>query len=129
KSSSVDLSLMEEALAYVRAHPQIREVILSGGEPLVLSVSRLEALLRDIKAIPHVKWIRIHTKMPCVDPEQVTDRLASVLASFAPLYIHVHFNHPRELTCQATEALQRLRRAGIPLGAQTVLLKGVNDDV
>jgi len=119
---------IENGLAYIRQHPEIRDVIVSGGDPLLLSDERLEFILRELRAIAHVEIIRIGTRVPCVLPQRVTAKLARMLKKFHPLFINVHFNHPDEITPQSSLALNRLADAGIPLGTQTVLLKGVNDD-
>jgi lysine 2,3-aminomutase len=117
------------ALDYVRAHPQIWEVILSGGDPLVLSARRLRAVVRDLAGIDHVKIIRVHTRVPAVAPERVTRELVRALkAPCKATYVVLHANHPRELTPCARAACARLIDAGIPMLSQSVLLKGVNDD-
>lgn len=129
KEHLVSEDTVEQGLAYIREHTEIREVILSGGEPLSVPLKRLDYVLSELKKCAHVKWTRIHTKVPCVDPGQVTVEMVNVLRRYHPLFVHVHFNHPRELTPQAGEALARLADAGIQLGSHTVLLKGVNDDL
>lgn len=118
----------EPGLAYIRSHAGVREVILSGGDPLMLEDDRLEYLLNRLHGMPHIKTIRIHTRMPGVLPQRVTERLAALLRRFSPLYVNIQFNHPLEITPEAEEACGLLADAGIPLGSQTVLLKGVNDD-
>ena len=119
---------IREGLAYIRANKDIRDVLLSGGDPLLLSDKELFRILTDLRAIPHVEIIRIGSRVPCTLPQRITPGLAEMLKGFHPLYINAHFNHPRELTCEAAAACSRLADAGIPLGCQTVLLKGVNDD-
>lgn len=119
---------IENGLAYIRQHSEIRDVIVSGGDPLLLSDERLENILKELRAIPHVEIIRIGTRVPCVLPQRVTAKLARMLKKYHPLFMNVHFNHPDEITPQSAKALNRLADAGIPLGTQTVLLKGVNDD-
>lgn len=119
---------IEDGLAYIRAHTEIRDVIVSGGDPLLLSDERLDGILKELRAIPHVEIIRIGTRVPCVLPQRVTAALARTLRRYHPLFINIHFNHPDEITPQSAKALNRLADAGIPLGTQTVLLKGVNDD-
>ena len=119
---------IENGLAYIRQHPEIRDVIVSGGDPLLLSDERLEGILKELRAIPHVEIIRMGTRVPCVLPQRVTAKLVRMLKKYHPLYMNMHFNHPDEITPQSTKALNRLADAGIPLGTQTVLLKGVNDD-
>lgn len=118
----------EAALAWLRAHPEINDVLLSGGDPFVLSDERLDWLLRRLRAIPHLSIIRIGTKIPVVLPQRITPELASVLGAVHPLWLSIHFTHPRELTPEVADACVRLADAGIPLMAQTVLLAGVNDD-
>lgn len=113
---------------YIRRTPALREVVLSGGDPLMLSDERLARLLEAIRAIDHVRLIRIHSRMPCTLPQRITMDLVRMLQAFQPLYLNVHFNHPDEITAQSREAIARMADAGIPLGSQTVLLYGVNDD-
>lgn len=119
---------MEKAFAYLRAHRQIRDILVSGGDPLLLDDATLAWLLGNLRAIPTVEIIRIGSRVPCTLPIRVTPKLAAMLKKFHPLYLNTHFNHPDELTPQAAGACARLADAGIPLGNQTVLLKGVNDD-
>lgn len=116
------------ALDYLARTPVIREVILSGGDPLMLPDAALDDLLGRLRAIPHIETIRIHSRVPVVLPERVTPELCALLRRYHPLFLNTHFNHPRELTRLASEACARLADAGIPLGNQTVLLAGVNDD-
>lgn len=119
---------MTAALAYISAHPEIWEVILTGGDPLMLSPRRLAAILAGLDAIPHVKIVRIHTRVPVVDPEAVTaEMVAALTASTKTVFVGVHANHPREMAPAARAACARLSDAGIPLLSQTVLLRGVND--
>ena len=119
----------EAAFAYVAAHPEIWEVILTGGDPLVLSARRLGEAMARLAAIDHVKVVRLHTRIPVVDPEAVTsERVAALKAFGGAVYVAVHANHPRELTPAARAACARLVDAGLPLVSQSVLLKGVNDD-
>ncbi|RBO53426.1 lysine 2,3-aminomutase [Rhodovulum sp. BSW8] len=119
----------ERAFAYIEATPQIRDVLVSGGDPLTLSDDKLDYLLGRLRAIPHVEFIRIGTKVPLVLPMRITRALTRMLRKHHPLWMSVHCTHPAELTLEATEALTRLADAGLPLGAQTVLLKGINDHV
>ena len=127
--SSMSLSFRElrEGIDYIAATPQIRDVILSGGDPLLLPDAVLGDLLSRIHAIPHVEMIRIGSRVPVTLPERITDKLCILLKKFAPLYLNTHFNHPREITPQSSEACAKLADAGIPLGNQTVLLRNVND--
>jgi lysine 2,3-aminomutase len=120
---------LDEAFAYIAAHPEIWEVILTGGDPLVLSPRRLAELMERLGAIDHVKVVRFHTRVPVVEPERVDVAMVEALkASGKAVYVALHANHPRELTPKARAACARLVDAGIPLVSQTVLLKGVNDD-
>ena len=117
------------ALGYIRAHPQIWEVILTGGDPLVVSARRLAALAAELASIEHVKILRVHTRMPIAAPSRVTPALVRALEnSGKAVYVAVHVNHPRELSKEARRACARFVDAGIPLLSQTVLLRGVNDD-
>lgn len=117
----------ERAIEYIRRTPSIRDVLVSGGEPLVLSDEKLDWLLRRLRAIPHVEIIRISTKVPAVLPQRVTPGLVRMLRKYHPLWLSVHFTHSDELTPEAGRACARLADAGIPMCSQTVLLKGVND--
>ncbi len=117
------------ALAYVAARPAIREVILTGGDPLMLSARRLGGLLRRIEAIPHVELLRIHSRVPMAAPELVTPALVAAMALETPLYLAVHANHAREFSGEAARALRRIAGAGVVMLGQTVLLRGVNDSV
>ena len=121
---------LDAAIAYIRARPEIWEVILTGGDPLMLAPRRLAKLIAALDAIDHVGVIRIHSRVPIVDPSRVTDELVAALKPRrAALWFAVHCNHARELGAAARAALARLADAGIPLMGQTVLLAGVNDDV
>jgi lysine 2,3-aminomutase len=118
----------EKALAYIESHGEIRDVLLSGGDPLSIGDDKLDWLLARLRAIKHVEFIRIGTKIPVVLPQRITKSLVKMLKKHHPLWMSVHFTHPRELTPEVTESTARLADAGIPLGSQTVLLKGINDD-
>jgi lysine 2,3-aminomutase len=126
--SMVTKESIREGIAYIRKTPKIRDVLLSGGDPLLLSDGKLHRILTEIRSIPHVEIIRIGTRVPCTLPQRITPGLVNMLKAFHPLYINTHFNHPSEITMEATLASARLADAGIPLGCQTVILKGVNDD-
>ena len=117
----------QEALDYIAAHPEIRVVLISGGDPLSLSDERLDYVLGRLRAIRHVEFVRIGTKVPVVLPMRVTRSLVRVLKKHHPLWMSLHFTHPTELTREVAESTARLADAGIPLGSQTVLLKGIND--
>jgi lysine 2,3-aminomutase len=119
---------IEAGLKYIERTSAIRDVILSGGDPLLLSDEVLEDILSRLHKIPHIEIIRINTRTPVTLPDRITLRLGRMLKHYHPLYINTHFNHPLEITPQSAEACNRLADAGIPLGNQTVLLKGVNDD-
>lgn len=119
----------ENAIAYIAATPSIRDVLISGGDPLILSDDRIEWLLSRLRAIPHVEVLRISTKVPPTLPQRITPALARMLKRYHPLFLSVHFTHPDELTPEAARACGKLADAGIPLGSQTVLLAGVNDDL
>ncbi len=123
----IDDATLALGLDYIRRTPAIRDVLISGGDPLLLSDERLEWILAGVRAIPHVEIIRIGTRVPCVLPMRVSRRLCAMLKRYHPLYINTHFNHPAELTTEAASACGRLADAGISLGCQTVLLRGVND--
>jgi len=112
---------------YIRQNPQVHDVLLSGGDPLLLSTAELADILSRLRAIPHVEIIRIGSRVPGILPDRINARLARTLARFKPLYINTHFNHPDEITPQSRRACSLLADAGIPLGCQTVLLKGIND--
>jgi len=125
----LDSVALERALEYIATHPAIRDVILSGGDPLMLDDNSLCHILRSLRAISHVSIIRIGTRMPVTLPERITPELCALLKQFHPLYINTHFNHPDEITSASTRACNLLADAGIPLGNQTVLLRDVNDSV
>lgn len=124
----VNRQTIEAGLSYIRSHPEIRDVILSGGDPLLLADDRLSWLLSELRSIPTVEIIRIGSRVPVVLPQRITPALVRLLRRFHPLYLNTHFNHPDEITEAAAKACARLADAGIPLGNQTVLLRGVNDD-
>lgn len=118
---------IKEGLDYISRHSEINEVVLSGGDPLMLTDDDLIMILAALKRIPHVKILRIHTRVACTWPQRITPHLARRLSSFHPLFINIQFNHPDEVTPEAAQACGLLAGAGIPLGAQSVLLNGVND--
>jgi lysine 2,3-aminomutase len=119
---------LEAALAWIRETPAIRDVLLTGGDPLVFSDARLEWLLAELRAIPHVEILRLGTRLPVTLPYRVTDALCALLERYHPVWVNTHFNHPRECTADAARACDRLARAGVPVGNQSVLLRGINDD-
>ena len=124
----IPMAQLESAFRYLEEHTEIRDVIMSGGDPLLLSDRRLDEICARLRAIPHLEIIRIGSRVPCHLPERITPELCAILKKYHPFYINTHFNHPDELTPAAVKALGMLADAGIPLGCQTVLLKGVNDD-
>jgi lysine 2,3-aminomutase len=125
----VGIKAWQPAIDYIKNHPEVRDVLISGGDPLTMPDSHIEYLLSSIRQIPHVEMIRIGTKVPTVLPQRITRSLVSILKRYHPLYLSLHFAHPDEITPETAEACRRLADAGIPLGSQTVLLKGVNDTV
>jgi lysine 2,3-aminomutase len=128
KASPFKMENWEKALAYIEATPAVRDVLLSGGDPLTLPNEKLEWLLSRLRRIPHVEIIRIGTKVPAVLPQRITPALTSMLKRYHPLWMSLHFTHPDELTPETRQACEKLADAGIPLGSQTVLLAGVNDN-
>lgn len=118
----------DECLAYIRSHPEIHDVLISGGDPLTLSDDRLEDIIRRLRDIPHVDVIRIGTRTPVVMPMRITDELLTMLKKYHPIWINTHFNHPQEITPESSAACERIANAGIPLGNQSVLLRGINND-
>jgi lysine 2,3-aminomutase len=120
---------LQAGLDYLREHTEVRDVLLSGGDPLTLADDKLDWVLGELRSIPHIQFLRIGTKVPAVLPQRITPRLVRMLRRHHPLFLSIHFTHPDECTPEAVTACRRLADAGIPLGSQTVLLKGVNDDV
>lgn len=128
KASPEEQPDLGQAMKYIRSHKQVRDVLLSGGDPLLLEDRQLEGIFSELRAIPHVEMLRIGTRVCSALPERITSSLCRMLKKYHPLYMSLHFNHPFELTPQARRACSMLADAGIPMGSQTVLLKGVNDD-
>jgi lysine 2,3-aminomutase len=122
------LEHLAPAFAWLADHPEVRDVIVSGGDPLVMSTERLTRILERLRAIPSVETIRLATRVPVTLPSRITDELVQALRAFHPIWVMTHFNHPKELTQQAREACLRLVDAGFPVMNQTVLLRGINDD-
>jgi lysine 2,3-aminomutase len=122
-----DSNQHEAQLAYIAMHPEVRDVLLSGGDPLTLPIKILENLLKRLRAIPHVEVIRLGTRVPVFLPQRITEELVDMLRQFHPLWMNIHFNHPEEITPEVAAALALLADAGIPLGSQTVLMAGIND--
>ena len=119
---------LEAGIAYIAVHPEIRDVLLSGGDPLLLSDAKLDQLLSRLRAIPHLEVIRIGSRIPVFLPQRITPELCEVLKRNGPIWLNIHTNHPRECTQELAAACDRLALAGVPLGNQSVLLRGVNDD-
>jgi lysine 2,3-aminomutase len=119
----------EAAFRYLEEHTEVRDVLLSGGDPLLFSDRKLEKILERLRRIPHLEFLRIGSRIPIFLPQRITPELCQMLQKYHPLYVSVHANHPRELTLEVKEALERMVNHGIPLGNQSVLLRGVNDDV
>lgn len=119
---------LKAAVAYISAHTEIRDVLISGGDPLVMSTEKLEHIIASLRAIPHLDIIRIGTRVPVVMPMRITEELTAMLKKYQPIWINTHFNHPNEITPDAARACAMIVDAGIPLGNQSVLLRGVNDD-
>jgi len=126
---SISRKTWDRGIAYIKNHPEIRDVLLSGGDPLTLSDESIEYLLKEIRSIEHVEFLRIGTKMPVVCPQRITTKLTNILKKYHPLFISIHFTHPNELTIETKEVCEKLADAGIPLGSQTVLLKDINDNI
>jgi lysine 2,3-aminomutase len=128
RETAITSTALGRAVNYLRQHPEIKDVIISGGDPLTLSTEVLERVLRAVRSVPSVDIIRIGTRTPVTLPFRITEELVDMLRKYHPVWINTHFNHPREITPEAREACERLADAGIPLGNQTVLLRGVNDN-
>ena len=127
-SGKISMKQLESAFKYIEEHPEIRDVILSGGDPLMLTDYLLERILGRLREIPHVEIIRLGTKMPCVLPQRITPKLCEMIKKYHPIYVNTHFNHPWEITEESTKACEMLVNAGCPVNNQAVLMKGVNDD-
>ncbi len=120
---------IDRAIDYIARTPQVRDVLLSGGDALMVSDAKLETIIKKLRAIPHVEIIRIGSRTPVVCPQRITDKLVDMLKKYHPIWLNTHFNHPTEVTPEAIAACERMANAGIPLGNQSVLLRGVNDCV
>ena len=127
-STKINMKYIQDGIDYIAKNPQIRDVILSGGDPLMLTDFLLERVLKGLRDIPHVEIIRLGTKMPCVLPQRITPKLCKMIKKYHPVYVNTHFNHPWECTPEAKRACEMLADAGCPVGNQAVLMKGVNDD-
>ena len=128
RSLEVTSDTLRRGFSYIAKHPEIRDVLISGGDPLLLEDDQLSFILENLRLIRHVEILRIGTRVPAALPQRVTRKLAFLLSSQGPLYVHTHFNHPAEITPESQEACRLLADAGIPLSNQTVLLRGINDD-
>jgi len=129
EKSDFNSEMNEHCLEYIRNHPEVRDVLISGGDAFTMTDAALEYLLSELHKIEHIEIIRIGTKVPAVLPQRITKEFTEMLRKYHPLWLSIHFTHPDEITPEVVEACNRLADAGIPLGSQTVLLKGVNDDV
>ncbi len=129
KDGESAIERIDRAIDYIARTPQVRDVLLSGGDALMVSDERLEYIISKLRQIPHVEIVRIGSRTPVVCPQRITDNLVNMLKKYHPVWLNTHFNHPQEVTKEAAEACARLANAGIPLGNQTVLLRGVNDCV
>lgn len=129
KNGALTEKELAAAIDYIKKDKKIREVILSGGDPLILSDKTLSEISKKLRAIPHVKLIRIHTRIPVTLPKRVTKKLAATLRAAAPLWVVIHINYPKEITLQFKKTVAVLRQANIPLLSQSVLLRDVNDNV
>jgi lysine 2,3-aminomutase len=129
KRKPLNVEQWEKAIDYIRGNPQVRDVLLSGGDPLTLADEALEWILSRLRKIPHVEFLRIGTKVPVVLPQRITPALVRRLKKYHPLWMSIHCTHPDELTPETSQACERLADGGFPLGSQTVLLSGINDDV
>ncbi len=119
----------DDGLEYIESHPEIRDVLISGGDPLLLSDNKLDYLLGRLRAIPHVEFIRIGSRIPVFLPQRITPELCEIFKKHGPIWVSIHVNHPNEITEELSQAMERLSYAGVPIGNQSVLLKGINDDV
>lgn len=125
--SCMPLNRIDDAIAYIRETPRVRDVLLSGGDALMIDDDKLEYIIKKLREIPHVEVIRIGTRVPVVNPMRITKELVEMLKKYHPIWVNVHFNHPKEITNESKKACEMLADAGIPLGNQSVLLRGVND--
>lgn len=129
KDDEAPADYIQKAIDYIAATPQVRDVLLSGGDALMVSDAKLESIIKRLRAIPHVEIIRIGSRVPVVCPQRITDKLVDMLKQYHPIWLNTHFNHPNEITPESITACERMANAGIPLGNQSVLLRGVNDCV
>jgi lysine 2,3-aminomutase len=129
QDKAVSTDKIDKQIEYIRNTPEVRDVLLSGGDALLISDEKLEYIIKKLREIPHVEIIRIGSRTPVVCPQRITDDLVNMLKKYHPIWLNTHFNHPKEITPESTEAIAKLADAGIPLGNQSVLLRGVNDCV
>lgn len=127
KDNHTSLDNVDRGIEYIAQHPEVRDVLLSGGDALLVSDTRLEDIIKRLRAIPHVEIIRIGTRTPVVMPQRITDDLVNMLKKYHPIWLNTHFNHSDEITAESAEACARMANAGIPLGNQSVLMRGIND--
>ncbi len=129
KDDETPVDYIEKAIEYIAKTPQVRDVVLSGGDALMVSDAKLEKIIQKLRAIPHVEIIRIGSRVPVVCPQRITDELVEMIKKYHPIWLNTHFNHPNEITPESSAACEKLANAGIPLGNQSVLLRGINDCV
>lgn len=129
KDAELKIEQIDRAIEYIRSHEEVNDVLLSGGDAFMASDERIEYILKKLRAIDHVQVIRFGTRTPVVMPQRVTEKLVNMLKKYHPIWVNTHFNHPNEITVESKQAIDRLVDAGIPVGNQSVLLKGVNDCV
>lgn len=129
KDDETPVDYIQQAIDYIARTPQVRDVLLSGGDALMVSDAKLESIIKKLREIPHVEIIRIGSRVPVVCPQRITDKLVDMLKQYHPIWLNTHFNHPDEITAESKAACEKLANAGIPLGNQSVLLRGVNDCV
>ena len=127
KDASLPKDNIDKGIEYIAAHPEVRDVLLSGGDSLLVSDEVLEDIIKRLRAIPHVEIIRIGSRTPVVLPQRITDDLVNMLKKYHPIWLNTHFNHSNEITAESAEACEKMANAGIPLGNQSVLLRGIND--
>lgn len=127
KDSALPINQIEKAINYIKNHSEVRDVLLSGGDALLMSDNKLEEIISRIHEIPHVEIIRLGTRTPCVMPQRITNKLLKMLKKYHPIYVNVQFNHPMEINQSSAAAAAKLNNAGIPVGNQSVLLKGINE--
>lgn len=128
KDAGLSWESLERGIEYIKNTPEVRDVLLSGGDALLMSDSKLEEIIRRLREIPHVDIIRLGTRTPVVMPQRITDNLVNMLKKYHPIWLNTHFNHPKEITPESISACEKLVDAGIPVGNQSVLLRGVNDN-